>query len=66
MNVRQRTTLATGLRRHTDRAALQMSERDPLALVAAVAVAAAVLLLFAAIEYRDQLTEVRECVQATR
>jgi hypothetical protein len=63
MNLRQRTTLATGLQRNTDRPALPSRPRDPLACVSAIAITAALLFLFAAIEYRDQLTEARECVR---
>jgi hypothetical protein len=66
MNVRQRITLATGLHGRTDRPALQTSALDPLAIVAAIAASAALIFLLAAVEYRDQLTEVRECVKATR
>jgi hypothetical protein len=67
MNLRQRQILATGLHRHTDRPAMQTSARvDPLAWVAAIAVCAALLFLFAAADYRDQLTEVSECTAARR
>jgi hypothetical protein len=67
MNLRQRFTLRHGLRSRTHRPALQTSElRDPLTWVAAIAVCAAFLLLVAAIEYREDLEEARECAAATR
>lgn len=67
MNMRQRHTLAIGLHRRTDQPALQTSAaRDPLAWAAAVACCIAFLLLIAAIQQHEQLTEVSECTAARR
>jgi hypothetical protein len=67
MNLRQRITLRHGLRDRTDRPAMQTSElRDPMAWAAAIAACIAFLLLIAAIQQHEQLSEVAECAAATR
>jgi hypothetical protein len=66
MNLRQRYELQRGLRANLNAPVHTSELRDPLAWAAAVAVCAAFLLLIAAIDYRDQLEEARECATATR
>jgi hypothetical protein len=67
MNIRHRITLRHGLRTRTDQPALQTSELcDPLSWAAAIAVCIAFLLLIAAIQLHEQLTEVSECTTARR
>jgi hypothetical protein len=66
MNLRQRYHLQRGLRANLDAPVQTSGLRDPLAWAAAVAVWAAFLLLMAAIDYRDQLEEARECATAKR
>jgi hypothetical protein len=67
MTLRQRVTLRHGLRARTDAPAMQTSElRDPLVWVAAIAACIAFLLLIAAIQMHEQITEGIECAAATR
>lgn len=67
MNLRQRHMLRHGLRASTHAAPDPVSElRDPLAWAAAIACCIAFLLLIAAIQQHEQITEGLECAAATR